>query len=71
MRKDLFKRPLHADAWYSKAEAFLGILLVIFINYLYSNITHKFRYLVQTYKIQTYKLYLQVFSTFWGRCENN
>lgn len=26
----------------------LGMLVVIFINYLYSNTTHEFRYLVQT-----------------------
>lgn len=34
-----------------RLKQFLGILLVVFINYLYSNITHKFRYLVQTYKL--------------------
>lgn len=45
----------------------LGMLLVIFINYLYSNTTHEFRYLVQTCDV-TWK---STISGFRGGCENN
>lgn len=51
MRKDLFKRPLHTDAWCSWLKLLLDTLLVIFINYLYSNSIYEFMCLVKPCRV--------------------